>query len=124
MTDPTELKPTYSWQQIYEMHDGLHWALCDSESDKKGMVSDHRIILVSTDSRLDPNEGGSMMNEIIKALNTRTTYPAAAVDKLVEAQGAYIAYLERESNIHTPGFLQRQQMLDYRTAIATARQAL
>lgn len=41
--------PTFRWQQIYEgCDDEIHWALCDDESDKEGLVSDCYLVLLAS----------------------------------------------------------------------------
>jgi len=35
----------YYWKQCYELDNGTHWALCDTESDKFGRVSDLYLVL-------------------------------------------------------------------------------
>ena len=37
-------KPIYRWEQSYELDD-IHWALCDTESDKGNRVTDHHMVL-------------------------------------------------------------------------------
>lgn len=41
-------QPTYYWKQVYEIDaEEIHWALCDSDSAKEGLVTDHCMVLHS-----------------------------------------------------------------------------
>lgn len=35
----------YRWEQCYEMHDGVYWAIVDNQSQSEGLVSSHLLVV-------------------------------------------------------------------------------
>lgn len=61
----------YYWDRVYELRK-MHWALCDTESAKEGMVSDYNLVLhssspTSVDGR--PLSEQEMPKRIVDLLN-------------------------------------------------------
>ena len=38
----------YFWEQCYEIGNQVHWALCDSESKRGGLITDHLLVLFNS----------------------------------------------------------------------------
>lgn len=35
----------YRWEQCYQLHDGVYWAIVDDESNKTGRVTSHLLVV-------------------------------------------------------------------------------
>jgi len=66
-------KPRYFWKQCYEMPNGdLHWALCDTDSEKEGRVSCAYMVLgadLSDVLRREPVSEQTIPKRIVELLN-------------------------------------------------------
>lgn len=72
--------PHYFWKQCYEIGDSVHWALCDSVSEKEGKVSDcYMVLFADYPTAMDGRPVGKqdMLQRIADLLNGHAAHAAA-----------------------------------------------